>query len=105
MKPHNKDDTFEVLKSRVISWADERGILHGSTPAKQALKTIEEANELHKAVKIEDYRDALGDVLVTLIIGAEIANVDILECLAEVLDVIEKMKGKLINGIFVKDKD
>lgn len=97
---------FETLKKRVEKWAKEKGILDKATIITQSEKTVEEALELKKAASegdIEAYQDALGDTFVTLIIGAKLANIDLLQCLSEVLYVIEKRTGKMIDGKFEKD--
>jgi NTP pyrophosphatase (non-canonical NTP hydrolase) len=74
---------------------------------KQAEKTHEEVLELISAID-EDNReeviDALGDVLVTLIIQAKMQKVDLLDCLQSAYDVISKRSGVMSNGQFIKDK-
>lgn len=62
---------FKELKPLVEQWAEDKGILEKATTVKQLLKTKEEITELLTA--IEDYnlseiKDAVGDILVTLII-------------------------------------
>ena len=104
----NNAGRFEVLASRVEKWAKQKEILTKATRVTQAEKTLEEATELLEAAKKADfpaYTDALGDVLVTIIIGAKMANVDLLDCLADVLDIIEKRTGTMQNGQFVKDTE
>lgn len=98
---------FEQLNSRVVAWADSKGILEKATPLKQAEKTLEEAKELVSAVDFDsvvDIVDALGDVMVTILIQAKMQNLDLLDCLESALDIIEKRTGKMIDGQFVKDK-
>lgn len=93
-------------KQEVIQWAEDKGILGKSTPMKQSLKTLEECTELINAChvhNIEEMKDAYGDILVTIIIGAEMAGLDIEDCLQSAYDVISKRTGKMVNGIFVKD--
>lgn len=66
------------LKILVESWADKKGILEHGTPAKQLLKTLEEITELHTAIEddnLEEIIDAIGDVVVTLIIYAKMKNI------------------------------
>ena len=133
---------FKELRQRVLAWAKEKGILHGSgTIMAQSNKNLEEAQEIRDAVvacdtylKIEearltndggrpgalelqdlyenrlrqttyfkDVRDGIGDNLVTLIITAEMAGIDPIECLEEVLEIIEKRTGKMVNGEFRKN--
>ena len=93
-------------KANVVAWAAAKGILDNSTAFKQSLKTLEELTELMTALNNNDeaeIRDAYGDILVTLIIGAELANVDLEQCLEEAYNVIAKRTGKMVDGLFVKD--
>lgn len=94
-------------KQNVLDWAKEKGILDKSTPIAQAEKTLEEAHELIDAIKSDnkpEIKDALGDILVTIIIGAEMQGWDIEDCLQTAYDVIKSRTGKMIDGQFVKDK-
>ena len=93
-------------KANVVAWAAAKGILDNSTAFKQSLKTLEELTELMTALNNNDeaeIRDAYGDILVTLIIGAELAGVDLEQCLEEAYNVIAKRTGKMVDGLFVKD--
>ena len=97
---------YKELEHEVVKWASKKGILENGTTDAQANKTVEEALELYKAVKLNDEEeiiDGLGDVFVTIIIQAKMQNKDLLECLQTALDVITKRTGKMINGTFVKD--
>lgn len=100
-------DEFEELKERVIQWAEERRIIPNSSPLAQAIKTTEEVAELLSALSAgnrEGVRDAYGDILVTLIIGADLAGMSLMDCLDDAYDVIKDRKGRLLpNGIFVKE--
>ena len=99
-------DYFE-LEAAVENWAEEKGILSKATPIKQAMKTQEELTELMNAILDNDRDeiiDALGDVMVTLIIQAKIQNLSLEECLESAYKIISKRTGKMINGQFVKDK-
>jgi NTP pyrophosphatase (non-canonical NTP hydrolase) len=101
------DISYRDLEEKVEIWAQEKGILDKATPIRQAEKTLEEVNELIDALKeddLEETRDALGDILVTIIIQAKLKNVDLLECLQGAYNIISKRTGKMINGQFVKDE-
>ncbi|MDN4634771.1 MazG nucleotide pyrophosphohydrolase domain-containing protein, partial [Sphingomonas sp. PsM26] len=68
---------------------------------------LEECNELMDAIDKENRDetiDALGDILVTLIIQAKMQNVDLLNCLQSAYNVISKRTGVMKDGMFVKDK-
>lgn len=108
------------LITKVVAWANERNIIQGSTATKQLDKTSEEFNELQRAVAVyqrqekysdewyeaqREVKDGLGDVLVTLILAAEILEVDLETALGAAYDEIKDRKGKMINGKFVKDED
>lgn len=98
---------FEELQERVVAWAAARKIIPNSTPMAQALKTAEEAVELLQALHKQDMKeviDAYGDVLVTIIIGAELYGIDIVGCLEAAYDEIKDRKGALDpSGIFIKE--
>lgn len=97
---------FYDLTRLVVEWGHVKGIFLHSDPKTQALKFFSEAGELADAVAVDDEHDtvdALGDVLVTLILLAEMKGLNLEECLSVAYDVISKRNGSMINGIFVKD--
>jgi NTP pyrophosphatase (non-canonical NTP hydrolase) len=99
-------DKYRILQSQVIDWAKEKGILENGTPIKQSFKTLEEVGELINAISTNNHleiKDALGDILVTLIIQAKMQNVDLIECLNMAYNTISKRNGQMVNGTFVKD--
>lgn len=98
--------TFESLIVSVETWAQTKGILDKATPMAQGLKTLEEVTEMLNAIRTNDNNeliDAIGDVIVTLIIQAKMNNLNIVLCLQSAYNVISNRKGKMINGVFVKD--
>ena len=100
-------DYFE-LECAIEVWAEEKGILAQATPIKQAMKTQEELTELCNAILDKDreqIKDAIGDIMVTLIIQAKMQGMTIEECLNAAYDVISKRTGQMINGQFIKDTD
>jgi len=98
---------YTELEALVIDWAREKGILEKGTPLAQSFKTIEESDELQEAI-INKNRleiiDALGDILVTIIIQAEMQGLSLESCLESAYNVISKRTGKMINGQFKKDE-
>lgn len=92
---------------KVIRWAEDRRIIPNSTPLAQAIKTHEELGELMSALHRADHDemvDAYGDVLVTLIIGAALADVDLTRCLEAAYEQIKDRRGTLrADGVFVKE--
>jgi uncharacterized protein YabN with tetrapyrrole methylase and pyrophosphatase domain len=98
--------SYNELEALVLAWAEQKGILQNGTPIAQAGKTMEECTELMVAIAMGDeYEtvDALGDILVTIIIQAEMQGVSLTECLDSAYNVIAKRTGVMINGQFVKD--
>ena len=100
-------ESFQTLELKVLRWAEARKIIPNSTALTQAIKTTEEVAELLKALSKGDRdeaRDAYGDILVTMIIGADFLNLNMLECLDHAYSVIKDRSGYLsVDGIFVKD--
>lgn len=106
------------LITKVIAWANERNIIQGSSVIKQLDKTSEEFNELQRAVALHinplasDYEehfaevvDAFGDILVTLIIAAKMLDIDLYGALSAAWNQIKDRKGRLVNGLFIKEED
>ena len=97
---------FKKLEEKVEVWAEEKGILSKATPIKQAMKTQEEVTELCNAIldgNKEEIMDAIGDILVTIIIQAKMQGVSVEKCLQGAYGVIQNRSGQMINGQFVKD--
>lgn len=97
---------YSELETAVEQWAEDKGILSKATPMGQALKTLEETTEFCTAVNANDRAeivDAMGDIMVTLIIQAKMQNLSLEECLESAYNVIAKRTGKMVNGQFVKD--
>ena len=98
--------TYADLEMKVVQWAEARRIIPRSTPLAQAIKTTEEVAELLKALSKgdrEEAKDAYADILVTLIIGCALLDVDLVSCLGEAYQTIKDRKGHLtVDGIFVK---
>jgi NTP pyrophosphatase (non-canonical NTP hydrolase) len=98
---------YSELESAVEQWAEDRGIFDKATALKQALKTQEEVTELVNAIVDNDFdeiQDAMGDILVTLIIQAKMQKVSLEVCLEGAYNIISKRTGKMVNGQFVKDE-
>jgi len=98
---------YKELEALVIAWATQKGILENGFPLAQCNKTKEEVEELEVAILTEDKPeiiDALGDILVTIIIQAEMQGLNLVECLESAYNIISKRTGKMIDGKFVKDK-
>jgi NTP pyrophosphatase (non-canonical NTP hydrolase) len=92
----------------VQRWAKDRNLIGGSTPKAQMLKLCEEMGELAGGIvknKPLAIKDGIGDCIVVLIILAAQHNLKIEDCLSDAYDEIKDRKGKMFNGIFVKEGD
>lgn len=165
---------MQKLIQQIEQWAEDRNLIHGSTPQKQILKLVEEFGELCSGVaknKPDVIKDSIGDCFVVLtIINAQcrnestetnanqshlleptghfgahsideallraaakignfankttppddwdvnclsnylflvskMANLDFWDCVQHAYDQIKDRKGKMINGVFVKEED
>jgi NTP pyrophosphatase (non-canonical NTP hydrolase) len=97
---------YGELEALVIAWAAQKGILENGTPIRQAMKTWEETDELIQAIEddnMSEIEDALGDILVTIIIQAEMQGLKLVDCLESAYNIISQRTGKMVNGQFVKD--
>jgi NTP pyrophosphatase (non-canonical NTP hydrolase) len=94
--------TFDLIRK----WADDRNLIEGATPAAQYQKLCEEVGELGRGL-IEDNQDltldAIGDVTVVLTILASQLGLTIEQCIDAAYEEIKDRKGKMVNGIFVKE--
>jgi NTP pyrophosphatase (non-canonical NTP hydrolase) len=94
-------------EQEVIQWALDKGIITPDNAKSQLLKSFEEMGEVARAVlkdNQEELIDGLGDVLVTLIILAEIKGVKLEDCLGSAYNVIKNRTGKTVNGTFIKNE-
>ena len=97
----------KMLEMEIIDWADDRGIFDHSTASLQFSKTLDEVHELYDGIMegdVDEIGDAIGDVIVTLIIQAQMWGLSATDCLTEVYKEISKRQGKMVNGKFVKDE-
>lgn len=91
----------------VVKWAEDRNLLNGSTRKDQMVKLVEEIGELAAGIakgKEDLVKDSLGDALVVLTIIAEQSGTSIAECLSLAWNEIKDRKGKMVDGIFIKDE-
>ena len=90
----------------IAQWHRDRNLIEGSTDKDQYMKLIQEAGELSDSLcKEKDIRDDIGDIMVVLINIMVRNNLTMNECLSIAYDDIKDRKGKMIDGIFVKDGD
>ena len=98
------DPRFELISN----WAHKRNLVEGSDPHRQLTKLLEEVGELASVVakgNREKVVDSIGDAVVVLTILAEQHDVNIEDCIDAAWNEIKDRKGKMVNGIFVKESD
>jgi len=98
--------TYEQLERMVMQWGTNKGIIPANDPKPQLLKFFEEAGELASACAKGDSeaeKDALGDVLVTLILYSAIQDKSLTACLESAYKIIALRTGVMKNGVFIKD--
>ena len=94
------------LIKQVKEWFIIRN-LHNLESTGQLIKLQEEVDELKDAYQKSDKPeiiDAVGDITVVLIGFCLQNNLDFTDCLASAYEQIKDRKGKMVDGIFVKDK-
>ena len=95
------------LTARIEEWARERG-LDTASPDKQMLKLGEEYGELCQGLaknRPDQVKDSIGDMYVVLTILSLQLGLDIEDCVMHAYGEIKDRKGKMIDGIFVKEAD
>lgn len=127
-----KTMNYEELSKAVIKWGEDKSIFSKSTPIRQLDKTQEELSETREALEklltlderglqlefdfvecfdsgreeadiLEEVKDGIGDMLVTIILLAKMVNMDSVDCLQAAYDIIKMRTGKMVDGQFVKD--
>lgn len=96
----------ELVKS-IERWGELRG-LNDADPNRQFLKLAEEVGELGAAMARNNRDaevDAIGDIFVVLTILSKQLGYDVTSCVEKAYDVIKHRKGKMINGVFVKENE
>lgn len=102
----NKADMNELV-TKVENWATDKGLEKASSD-KQFLKVAEEFGEIGAALARQDRPeliDGIGDTVVTLIILALQEGLTLQECLQAAYTEIADRKGKMVDGVFVKESD
>ena len=98
---------MEQLIWSIEKWSIDKG-LDKASPDKQMLKTIEEVGEVAGALAksdLDNAKEEIGDVVVTLIILSQQLDMDLYECLETAYIKIKDRKGEMKNGVFVKSED
>ena len=98
-------NSLEQLETRVVLWHRDRNLIAGSTDAAQHTKLVEEVKELETNILLsQPVIDDIGDCMVVLINIAERNGLSLTECLQHAYDDIKDRKGKMVDGVFVKER-
>ena len=103
-----KTETAPVIEQfqLIREWAENRGLYSKGDAKTQYVKLQEEAGELAQAILKDDQPeviDAIGDMVVVLTNLAHLRGVSIEHCIESAYNVINKRKGSMVNGTFVKE--
>lgn len=99
-----QDNIFSLIRQ----WAWDRNITAGSTAQAQMLKGAEEFGELAGAIARGNrakIKDGIGDMAVVLTILAAQQGMTIEDCIAAAYDEIKDRKGRMVDGVFIKEGD
>lgn len=95
--------TGELIE-KIGQWHKDRNLIEGATDKDQVCKLIQEVGELSDNVcKGNDVADDIGDCIVVLINIAIRNNLTIDRCLEVAYEDIKDRKGKMVDGIFIKE--
>lgn len=95
-----------TLITKTVGWHRARNLIDGADDKTQFAKLIQECGELSDNIcKGKDIRDDIGDIMVVLINIAERNGVTLTECLSVAYDDIKDRRGRMVDGVFVKEAD
>jgi len=96
------------LIKQVEQWSIDKGLDKGNSFTQYA-KSSEEMGEVAAALcrnDINELRDGIGDVIVTLVILAQQNNMTLYECLEQAYEEIKDRTGVMSkDGSFIKEQD
>lgn len=97
---------WEALELGVAQWAKDRGLLKRENAPSQMMKVVEELGELAECIakrkRASTTADAVGDVLVTIIILSYQLGINPQYALDLAYNEIKDRAGSTINGVFIK---
>lgn len=104
--PMPYDHTVDYLEELVTEWHQDRNLIDGSTDKDQFAKLIQECGELSESIcKDRNVADDIGDIMVVLINIAARNDLTLNECLTHAYLDIKDRKGRMVDGVFVKEAD
>ena len=97
------EDITELIKK----WVIERDLQSGN-PKAQMLELMKELAELGSNINklgVGQIMENIGDIYVELVVFCMQLGFDINDCIKAAYEEIKDRKGKMVDGIFVKEKD
>lgn len=105
MGPEVPSKLFSVVEN-IKTWHHDRNLIEGATDKDQLCKLVQEVGELSDNIcKGRDVSDDIGDCIVVLINIAERNNLNLTHCLEQAWNDIKDRKGRMVDGVFVKEAD
>lgn len=98
---------LSALVDYITDWARERG-LDKADATKQMLKLMEETGELAQGMaknRPDQIKDSIGDIFVVLVVLSLQLGLSLTDCVRLAYEEIKNRKGKMVNGVFVKESD
>ena len=97
-----------ALSNWVDNVIERLNLVEGSTVEKQFIKLTEELGEVAEAIskgKEEEILSELGDMLFVIQVLATQKGSTPEECLYLAYDKVKDRKGRMVNGVFIKEED
>ncbi len=94
--------------TKIRNWANDRNLVMGSDSFRQTVKLVEEVGETAAAIARGNragIRDGIGDAVVVLTILAAQYGLLIEDCIDAAYEEIKDRKGKMVDGVFVKENE
>lgn len=94
--------------AQITEWAQARNLIDGSDSFRQFVKLSEEFGELAAGIakhQPDTVADSIGDCVVVLTIIAAQYGLTLPDCARLAYAEIKDRKGRMINGVFVKEAD
>ena len=98
---------MQDLTELIRQWATDRN-LNTADQNKQILKLGEEFGELCQGMaknNASQVYDSIGDMYVVLVILSMQLGVSVEECVSYAYDEIKDRRGKMVDGVFIKEAD
>ena len=94
-----------TIENKIVQWHEDRNLIKGSTDHQQFEKLLEEVEELRTNIEYDQLViDDIGDIIVVLINIAHRNGLTLHQCIEHAYNDIKDRKGKMVNGLFVKEQ-